>query len=93
MSNKNTGMIVTVITALLCGCCSLFTCIMGIGTVTGNGTYDLGGTSQPMPPTTGYVFLCLSIIIIIIPIVVGFFMLRKKPEAEVPSNEPLPPTA
>ena len=93
MNNKNTAMIITAVTALLCGCCSLFACIMGIGTVTGNGTFNLGGASQPMPPTAGYVFLCLSIIIIIIPFIVGFFMLRKKPEAAVSSNEPLPPAS
>ena len=94
MNNKNTAVIITVITALFCGCCSLFTCIMGFGTVTGNGTYDLGGASQAMPPTFGYVFLCLSVIMIIIPIAVGFFTLRKKPEAAViSSNETLPPTS
>lgn len=94
MSNKNTGMIVTIATALICGCCGLFTCIMGIGTITGNGTFDLGGASQAMPPTVGYVFLCLSIVMIIIPVAVGFFMLRKKPEADaVSSDEPLPPVS
>jgi hypothetical protein len=92
MNNKNTGIIATVATALICGCCGLFTCIMGIGTVTGNGNFTLGGNTQPMPPTVGYVFLCLSVIIIIIPIVVGFFMLRKKPEAES-TNAPVPPTS
>jgi hypothetical protein len=36
--------------------------------------------------------LCFSVIFIAIPIVVGFFMLRKKPG--VPANsEPLPPTS
>jgi hypothetical protein len=36
--------------------------------------------------------LCFSVIFIAIPIVVGFFMLRKK--AGVPANsEPLPPTS
>ena len=93
MNNKNTAMIITVVTALICGCCSLFMCIMGFGTITGNGTYDLGGASQAMPPAAGYAFLCLSIIAIIIPIAVGFFTLRKKPEAVVENNEPLPPAS
>jgi hypothetical protein len=97
MNNKNTGIIATIATALICGCCGLFTCVMGIGTITGNGTFDLGSTSQAMPPVVGYVFLCLAVIMIIIPIAVGFFMLRKKPEAavvvEASSNETLPPTA
>ena len=94
MNNKNTGIIATVATALICGCCGLFTCIMGIGTVTGNGNFTLGNSTQAMPPAVGYVFLCLSVIMIIIPIAVGFFMLRKKPEAvSVSSDEPLPPVS
>jgi hypothetical protein len=92
MNNRNTGIIATVATALICGCCGLFACIMGIGTVTGNGTFTLGDTSQPMPPTYGYVFLCLSVLFILVPVVVGFIALRKKPEA-LPSDEPLPPAS
>ena len=85
-------MIITVVTALFCSCCSLFVCIMGIGTVTGNGEFTVGDSAQAMPASLGYVFLCLSIIMIIIPIAVGFFMLRKKPE-DVIINETLPPTS
>jgi len=92
MNNRTTSIVVTVVTALLCGCCSLFACIMGFGAITGNGTFTLGNTSQPMPTTYGYVFLCLSLIAIIIPIAVGFFMLRKKPEGAI-SNEQIPPAA
>lgn len=92
--NKNTSMIVTIVVALLCSCCALFTCIMGFGGVTGNGTYSVGGVDQPMPPTAGYALLCLSVILILVPIVTGFFLLRKKPgEAVVPSDEPLPPAS
>jgi len=95
MDKRTTGIIVTVVTALLCICCSLFFCVMGFGTITGNGTYSLGDSSDAMPPVIGYLFLCFSIIAIIVPIVVGFFMLRKKPEAAADSfpNEPLPPAA
>ena len=92
MDKKTTGIVVTVATALICGCCSLFMCIMGFGTITGNGTYDLGSSGGAMPPAAGYAFLCLSVIAIIVPIVVGFFMMRKKPEAPA-SNEPLPPAS
>jgi hypothetical protein len=53
----------------------------------------MGGIDQPMPPAAGYVFLCLSFIIILIPIVTGFFLLRKKPEAAPVSDEPLPPAS
>jgi len=92
MNNKNTGMIATIATALICGCCGLFTCVMGIGTISGNGSFTLGDSTQATPPAFGYAFLCLSVIMIIIPIAVGFFTMRKKPEAPA-SNEPLPPTS
>lgn len=80
MNNKNTGMIATVATAILCGCCALFACIFGFGTITGNGNFTLNGNTQPMPTTYGYVFLCLSLLMILVPVVVGFVTLRKKPE-------------
>ena len=94
--NRNTSIIITVVVSLICVCCSLFMCIMGFGGVTGNGTYSAGGVEQPMPPTAGFVFLCLSIIAIIVPIATGFFLLRKKPEdaiAEPYNNDPLPPAS
>ncbi len=92
--NRNTSMIITVILALLCSCCSIFACIMGFGGISGTGTYTVGGVEQPMPPTAGYALLCLSVILILVPIVTGFFLLRKKPgEAVAPGNEPLPPAS
>jgi hypothetical protein len=89
--NRNTSMIITVVLALLCSCCSLFMCIMGFGGITGNGTYNFGGPEQPMPPAAGYALLCGSIIFILVPIVTGFLLLRKKPEAinDVPPS-PMP---
>jgi hypothetical protein len=41
-----------------------------------NGVSNSGTVS----PTVGFVLLCLSLIFILIPVVVGFFTLRKKPE-------------
>jgi len=92
MDNKTKGIIATVAAVLLCGCPGLFLCIFGAATAFGAGTYSLGSDTGNIPPTTGYVLLCLSIIMIIIPVVVGFFMLRKKPSVPA-SNEPLPPAS
>lgn len=92
MDKKTTGIIATIASVLFCGCPAIFLCIMGIGTALGAGTFTLGQTTQPMPPTYGYVFICLSLILILIPILVGFFTLRKKPEAAA-GNEPIPPAA
>ncbi len=84
MQNRTIGIIATVVTALVCGCLGLFSCIWGgmiaSGTpidVTTNGVK----TSQTFSPTIGYVLLCLSLLMILVPVAVGFFTLRKKPQA------------
>ncbi len=91
MNNKNTGIIATVAAVLLCGCPGLFLCLFGGITATGNGTFN----NASLSPSVGFALVCLSLILILIPVVVGFFTLRKKPEASTPSspNEPLPPAS
>lgn len=96
MDTKTKGIVATIASVVLCGCPGLFFCIFGAVTATGNMPYttELNGVSNSgtLSPTIGFVLLCLSVIFIVIPIAVGFFMLRKKPEA-VSSNEPLPPVS
>jgi len=92
MDNKTKGIVATVAAVLLCGCPGLFLCIFGAATAFGGGTFTLGSESGNIPPTTGYVLLCLSIIMVLIPLVVGFFMLRKKLEKSI-GNDPLPPAS
>jgi hypothetical protein len=93
MQNRTIGIVATVLTALACGCASLFSCIWGFtiasGTpidVTTNGVT----TPQTISPAVGYGLLCLSLVMILVPVAVGFFTLRKKPEAAI-LNEPIPP--
>ena len=88
MKNKNTGIIATVATALLCGCPGLFSCLFGAITATGNGTFN----DTYLDPTVGYIMVCMSLIFIAIPIVVGVVMLRKKPAPPM-DNEPIPPAS
>ena len=84
MQNRTIAMIATAVTALVCGCASLFSCIWGFliarGTpfqVTSNGST----TPQTFPPAIGFALLCLSLVLILIPVGVGFFTLRKKSES------------
>jgi len=87
MDKKTAGIIATVATALLCGCPGLFLCIFGAVTAAGvmpyttefNGVVDEG----VLPSSYGFVTLCVALIFIAIPIVVGFVMLRNKPEEDV----------
>jgi hypothetical protein len=97
MDKKTTGIIATIAAVVLCGCPGLFMCFFGATSIFASrvpgADIDVMGSSDPASAMTmGLVFLCVSFIFILIPIVVGFFMLRKKPEAPV-SNEPLPPAS
>ena len=91
MQNRTIGIVATVITSIFCGCFSIMSCVWGViiarGTpvdVTSNGIT----TPQTFSPTIGYVLLCLSIFMILVPAAVGFFTLRKKPEVAVSSDTP-----
>jgi uncharacterized membrane protein len=95
MNNRTIGIIATVLTSLLCGCAAIIACSFGVLGAAGipfETTVNGQTNSQPMPAALGYVLLCLSVIFIVIPIAVGFFTLRKKPEVPA-SNEPIPPAS
>jgi hypothetical protein len=95
MNNRTIGIIATVASALICGCASIFACVWGVISVTGtpidvtnNGQQSI----QTVPPAVGAVMLCLSVLFIATPIVIGFVTLRKKPTI-LPDNEPIPPAS
>jgi len=99
MDPKTKGLIATIAAVIVCGCPGLIMCFFGaistfVSFVPG-ADINVGGSSDPAAATAmGIGALCLSVIFIAIPIVVGFLMLRKKPEADtVSSNEPLPPVS
>ncbi len=85
MNNKNTGMISTIAAVLLCGCPGLFMCLFGALTASGNGTFN----DASLAPGVGVALICVALIFILIPVGVGFFTLRKKPEA---ANDVTPPS-
>ena len=86
MNSKNTGMIATIAAVVLCGCPGLFLCLFGALTAIGKGTFN----NSSLSPSVGFVLLCLSLIFILIPVGVGLFMLRKKPEAAVVTSDTPP---
>ena len=97
MDTKTKGIVSTIAAVVLCGCPGLFMCFFGaistfVSFVPG-ADIDVGGSSDPATATAmGIGALCLSLIFIAIPIAVGYFTLRKKPEAVI-TNEPLPPAS
>jgi hypothetical protein len=85
MNNKNTGIIATVAAVLLCGCPGLFLCLFGALTAAGQGTFN----DASLSPSVGFALVCFALILILIPVGVGFFTLRKKPE----TPQDLPPVS
>ena len=90
MQNRTLGIIITIVTALICGCASIFSCVWGFLISSGTPIDVTGGgvtTPQTFPPTIGYVLLCLTVLMLMVPVAVGVFTLRNKPE----STDQLPP--
>jgi hypothetical protein len=95
---KTVGIIASIATLLLCGCPGICLCLYGGmfsvfgGTYTSDflGTYDSGELS----PTTGYVLLCLGLLMVLIPIGIGgytFFSQRNSKASDQDLDEPVPP--
>ena len=98
MDRRTTGIIATVVAVLLCGCPGLIVLCFGAtfaltGSTPGASTDVFGSNDPEAALAAGFVALCLGLIMVAIPVVVGFLTLReKKSELQPPiSDEPLPP--
>ena len=92
MANRTTGIIITIVAVLLCGCPGLaFLCNALFALIQYFFNYqtffDYGNSALYW----GIGGICGGIIGIIIAVVVAYFMLRKKKEDTTITNEPLPP--
>jgi len=81
--DRKTGLIVTIVTAVICGCPGLFSCFWGllasvISFIPG-ADIDIGGSSDPTAALfAGLGAVCLGLIFIVIPVAVWFFTVRGK---------------
>jgi hypothetical protein len=81
MQNRTLAIVITTVTALVCGCASLFSCIWGFLIASGQPidiTTNGVTTPQVLSPTIGYTLICLTILMILVPVAVGFFTLRQR---------------
>lgn len=98
MEKKTAGILATIFTVLFCGCPGLFgICFGGAFLIGGNAPgadIDVFGSSDPKAAmAAGIATICVSLILVVIPIAVGFFSLRNKEEAaNVVMDGPLPPS-
>ena len=86
MENRTAGIVATVIAVFLCGCPGLFALCFGAIAVpvsfSPNAEIDIFGSSDPQSAlTSGLVMLCLGLLFIAIPVIVGFLTLRNRPAA------------
>ena len=102
MDKKTVGIIATILAVLLCGCPGLCLFLFGAIAATGQMPYtsnfpytsDFGNPySKTVPSYLGFTGLCLALIFIAIPIVVGVLTLRNNPKKAASFNEPLPPAS
>jgi hypothetical protein len=88
---RQTGIIITVASAVLCGCSGIFMCLFGALSAAGMGTYstELGTASEAgqIDPIVGVGILCFGLIFIAIPVASYFLLVHNKP-ANPPAVQP-----
>jgi len=94
MDQRTTGIILTVVAVLLCGCPGLASfcggAMFAIVSFIPGADIDVFGRTDPQSALiTGVVSLCIGVIFIAIPVIVGYLTLGRKKDTF--SNEPLPP--
>ncbi len=95
MDSRSKGLIATIAAVVLCGCPGLILCIMGAAfTVGAPVTTEFNGVSSStqVPIWMAFATLCVALIFILIPVVVGFLTLRTKPAPAVTTG-PVPPAS
>jgi len=92
MNNKTGGIIATIASALFCGLPGIVGCLGGIWFAAGA---PGGEVNDQNFSTLGVTLICVSLLLIAIPIVVGFLTLRRKTNAAMPYVMPaaVPPPA
>ncbi len=98
MDKRTTGIIATVATTLLCGCPGIFAlCFGSISSLVSfipGADIDIGGSNDPAAALgMGLAALCLGIIGVAVPIVVGVVTLRNKPVPAAEAVITTPPSA
>lgn len=87
MDKKTTGLIITLVTVMLCGCPGLVLCLGGAFTAAGLSTYEASlpgvvNETGGIPAGVGIPMLCFGILFMIIPIVAVIITLRMKSDSD-----------
>ncbi len=76
---RQTGIIITIVLAVLVACPSIFCCLFGALTAFGQGkSTGVSGELSQIPPAVGIGLVCLSLIGVLVPVAAWFFLVRGK---------------
>jgi hypothetical protein len=75
---RQTGLIITIVVAVLTLCPSFFCCVFGVTTLAGAGTYELGAGSGELPAWVGLPIVILALLVWLVPAASWFFLVRGK---------------
>ncbi len=92
--NKTTAIIITIVTALLCGCPGLVLAGIGVMAALGSQMPEVMAQNVNTPQDVllgSGIFVCFGGLMILIPVIVGFLSIRYAKSGEPNMDEPMPP--
>jgi len=94
--NRTTAIVITVVTALLCGCPGLALAALGVMAAFGSQMPEVmvQNPNSPQDVLLGAgMFICIGGLLILIPVIAGILSFRFAKPSEPGINEPLPPVS
>jgi hypothetical protein len=84
---KKVGLIVTAVTAVLCGCPGLCSLVFGASMSLGGGIDSEFVNTSGDPLLVGIVFLCIGLLMTVIPVGAGIYTFLQSRKEETPAEE------
>lgn len=94
--NRTTAIVITVVTALLCGCPGLALAALGIMAVFGSQMPEVMAQNPSTPEEAllgAGMFICIGSVLVLIPVIAGILSFRYARPSEPGINEPFPPAS
>jgi hypothetical protein len=88
---KKVGLIVTIVTVLLCGCPGLCALVFGAMMAAGRNLEQYGWEVEGNPAAVGIPAICVGIIFVLIPIAAGVYTLMQNKKAAEVEKVDVPP--
>ena len=94
--NRTTAIVITVVSALLCGCPGVALAALGLLAAFGSQVPEVMAQNANTPEEVllgSGMFICFGAVLILIPVIVGVLSLRYAKTSEPSINESIPPAS